>query len=120
MNQDGSDQRSIFFSPKLFCSAWSQVGSKIIFGALQPIPGSSQEYVDLFTINPDGTNLNRITTGADAETYPSISPDGQRIVYMVNHRIFVMNIDGSGSHRLDARGSTDEDPAWSPEFTNLE
>ncbi|MCH8125147.1 PD40 domain-containing protein [candidate division KSB1 bacterium] len=120
MNQDGSDQRSIFFSPELFCSAWSQEGSKIIFGALQPIPGSSQEYVDLFTINPDGTNLNRITTGADAETYPSISPDGQRIVYMVNHRIFVMNIDGSGSHRLDARGSTDEDPAWSPEFTNLE
>ena len=117
MNQDGSNQRSIFFSPELFCSAWSQEGSKIIFGALQQVAGTSQEYVDIFTINPDGTNLTRITTSADGETYPSISPDGQRIVYMVEHRLFVMNIDGTGSHRLDARGRTDEDPAWSPEIT---
>ena len=117
MNQDGSNQRSIFFSPELFCSAWSQEGSKIIFGALQQVAGTFQEYVDLFTINPDGTNLTRITTSADGETYPSISPDGQRIVYMVEHRLFVMNIDGTGSHRLDARGRTDEDPAWSPEIT---
>ena len=39
---------------------------------------------------------------------------------MVNFRLFVMNIDGTGAHRLDARGRTDEDPAWSPEFTNQE
>jgi len=80
--------------------------------------GTSQEYVDLFTINPDGTDLTRITISADGETYPSISADGLRIVYMVNFRLFVMNIDGTGAHRLDARGRTDEDPAWSPEFTN--
>jgi len=118
MNQDGSEQRSIFFSPELFCSAWSQEGSKIIFGALQQVPGTSQEYVDIFTINPDGTNLTRITTSADPEIYPSISPDGQRIVYAAGvHRLFVMNIDGSDAHRLDARGRTDEDPSWSPEIT---
>ena len=118
MNQDGSKQRSIFFSPQLFCTAWSQEGSRLIFGALQPVPGTSLEYVDLFTINPDGTDLTRITTSADGETYPSISPDGLRIVYMVNFRLFVMNIDGTGAHGLDARGRTDEDPAWSPEFNN--
>lgn len=83
-----------------------------------PVPGTSLEYVDLFTINPDGTDLTRITTSADGETYPSISPDGLRIVYMVNFRLFVMNIDGTGAHGLDARGRTDEDPAWSPEFNN--
>ncbi len=82
------------------------------------MPGTSQEYVDIFTINPDGTNLTRITTSADPEIYPSISPDGQRIVYAAGvHRLYVMNIDGSDAHRLDARGRTDEDPSWSPEIT---
>ena len=79
--------------------------------------GTSQEYVDIFTINPDGTNLTRITTSVDPEIYPSISPDGQWIVYTLEHRLFVMNIDGSGAHRLDARGRVDEDPSWSPEIT---
>ena len=120
MNQDGSDQRSIFFTPELFCSAWAQDGSRIIFGALQPLQGSSIEYVDLFTINSDGSNLTRITSNSSSETYPSISPDGQHIVYMVEFRIFVMNIDGTGAHRLDAQGMVDEDPAWSPVILNQE
>ena len=114
MNADGSEQRLLFFTPQLFCSSWSFEGSKIIFGALQPVQGTSNEFVDLFTIKPDGTELTRVTTNEGNETYPSFSPDGQQIAFMKDFRIYVMDAGGSNVRLLEARGQTDEDPAWSP------
>jgi len=64
--------------------------------------------------------LTRITTGADHEVYPSISPDGNRVVYMSEFRLYVMNIDGTDAYRLDGRNMVDEDPAWSPVILNRE
>jgi len=50
---------------------------------------------------------------------PAIAPDGQRLAFLVQRRgltqLYVMNADGTGTHRiaeeLDVRGA----PAWSPD-----
>ena len=80
---------------------------------------------DIFTINPDGTRLTRVThTKKGASTEPSPSPDGHWIVYMVIHhgdldhgRLFKIRPNGSGETQLkqtctgDCQG--DGFPDWS-------
>lgn len=55
---------------------------------------------DLYSINPDGTDLRRLTFTAENETWPRISPDGKQIVYLKraaggDPEFWVMNADGS-------------------------
>jgi dipeptidyl aminopeptidase/acylaminoacyl peptidase len=37
--------------------------------------------VDIFTVNENGKNLLRITSGSEADRYPRWSPDGSRVLY---------------------------------------
>ena len=56
---------------------WSPAGDKIVFASMRT--GSSE----LFIVNPDGTDLQRITNGASrsiAYSRPSFSFDGKRIL----------------------------------------
>jgi Tol biopolymer transport system component len=72
------------------------------------------------------------TDGSGARRLPYIpltavwSPDGRRIAFSLglpvgsapvgrNHEIYVMNADGSGSHRLTHNRAYDGQPAWSPD-----
>jgi TolB protein len=70
---------------------------------------------DIFTIDPDGTGLYRVTqTPNAASTEPSPSPVGRWIVYMVIHhgdldhgRLFKIRPDGSGKTELEQTCSGD-------------
>ena len=70
---------------------------------------------DIFTINPDGTGLLRVSdTPNAASTEPSPSPDGRWIVYMVIHhgdldhgQLFKIRPDGSGKTELEQTCSGD-------------
>jgi Bacterial Ig-like domain/Dipeptidyl peptidase IV (DPP IV) N-terminal region/WD40-like Beta Propeller Repeat len=71
----------------------------------------------LFSINADGTDLQELTSGAAQDGNPAVSPDGQRIAFVRDDNIYVMNIDGSEARRLTAtRGYS---PSWSPDGTML-
>ena len=70
---------------------------------------------------PDGGAPTELWNGVDGRALggPAISPDGQRLAFLVQRRgltqLYVMNADGSGARRvaeeLDVRGA----PAWSPD-----
>jgi Tol biopolymer transport system component len=80
---------------------------------------------DIFTINPDGTGLYRVTrTPKAASTEPSPSPNGRWIVYMVIHhgnldfgRLFKIRPNGSAKTKLEqtCNGDCQGDgfPDWS-------
>ncbi|MDQ3489931.1 MAG: hypothetical protein M3449_02540, partial [Acidobacteriota bacterium] len=66
---------------------------------------------EIYLMNPDGTNVRRITNNTTGENFPAISPDGKRIVFESNRlrkesdpenwvSLFVMNVDGSGETAL--------------------
>jgi TolB protein len=72
----------------------------------------------IYTVNADGTDLRRLTTGGDPERAPQWSPDGARLVYQrdVNGdaEVFRVNADGADPVNLSNRTGVDRDPSWSP------
>jgi Tol biopolymer transport system component len=68
--------------------------------------------------NADGTDRVQLTDGAAYDTYPTWSPDGQRLAFTRDENggsdIYVMNADGSQQTRLTFVGDG-WDPDWSPD-----
>src|SRR6266545_5565210 len=61
---------------------------------------------EIYLMNPDGTNARRVTDNSDGDGFPSLSPDGKKIVFDSNRLRtvgdslntsdpFVMNTDGT-------------------------
>ncbi len=76
---------------------------------------------DLYDMNPDGTNINKITNNSEIEFYPDISPDGTKIVYTdggESGNIWVMNVDGTNPVQLTTSGS-EFYPSWSPDGNQI-
>jgi Tol biopolymer transport system component len=82
---------------------------------------------DVWTIDPDGTDLTRLTDSPGPDFDPSWSPDGTRIAFRSkrsgNWDIWVMNADGTGQVNLMQNvlpaTSTETTPAWSPDGARI-
>ena len=83
---------------------------------------------EIYSMNADGTNPQRLTTNADTDEQPSRARNGRRIVFSSqrdgNSEIYIMNADGSGQQRLTNDLSVDgapQDvrPAFSPDGTKI-
>jgi Tol biopolymer transport system component len=70
---------------------------------------------EIYTINPDGSGLTRLTNTSSAEATPAWSPDGLKIAYARDSHVWTMNADGSGQ----TEGPPGDDPGWSPDGTKL-
>lgn len=94
--------------------SWSPDGRRLV---LAGFPDAQDPTFDLYTSDPDGSRLSRLTHDASIERTPSWSPDGGRIVYSTetDPGIFVMAADGSDVRRLTDRRDWDLLPVWSPD-----
>ena len=72
---------------------------------------------DIYLINADGSNLQRVTDGMD----PALSPDGTRLAYArwgAPHAIFVRDL-RTGEERQVAAVNRPRGPAWSSDGSKL-
>ena len=129
----GADKGDVIFkddSRNVLAPQWSPRGDAIIFsiGAFDAFfHGFSARFVkpdqraeggaQVAMINPDGTGFREITSGSDNNAFPSMSPDGTRVVF----RSFGQS--GSGGLKiinLETKAVTnltsgyDNFPLWSP------
>jgi Tol biopolymer transport system component len=91
---------------------WSPDGKRIAFTS------SREGNDDVYVMNPDGSNVKRLTNHPEGDQWPSWSPDGKRIAFQSyrdgNWEIYVMNADGSKQTNVSRNAAADWEPAWSP------
>ena len=134
MNLDGSDQHMVSTGKgRTTCSFFYPDGKKILYASTHlaspecpPRPDFSKGYVwavysgyDIFTANPDGSNLKQLTStpGYDAEA--TISLDGKKITFTSMRNgdldIYTMDADGKNVKQLTHELGYDGGPTFSPD-----
>lgn len=100
MNADGSGDHAILTSLLSVEPDWS-AKNKIVF--MSQMEGKN---FDVFTMNPDGSEIRRLTKGHSNNGDPKWSPDGTKISFGSDREgrdklnVFVMNADGSDPKAL--------------------
>ena len=109
MSSDGSNLHRITpLGQEAQYPAWSPTGQVIAFTYV--VDGG----FDLFTVHPDGSHLERLTSeGASGRNnWPMWSPDGARIAWGRGEGLWLMNADGSDKQALTTVGGVPG--AWAP------
>ncbi|MEP7345928.1 MAG: hypothetical protein ABI877_11700 [Gemmatimonadaceae bacterium] len=121
---------------KTTCGWFLPNGNRLFFGSSHahdstcpPRPDPSAGYVwpldryDIYTVNRDGTDLQRLTNFNAYTAEGVLSPDGRRIVFTSlkdgDLDIYTMNVDGSDVRRLTNTPGYDGGPWWSPDGTRI-
>ncbi len=121
MNADGSNVQVLTDVASFNLNPVFARGGHIVFASNLPTPTNPapNNKLQLFRINAEGSGLAQLTTGASNHTQPSVSPNGQRIVFTDDRdgsfAIFVMNADGTGEQRLTSGLSGNSHPVFSPD-----
>jgi Tol biopolymer transport system component len=130
MNADGSNVGQLTFpdpardstghlidTTSNFHPAWSPDRTKIAFASTR------DTNPEIYVMDPNGSNVVRLTHDAADDAQPAWSPDGSKIVFAStrdgNAEIYVMNADGTGLVNLTHNGATDLTPAWSPDGAKI-
>ncbi len=99
--------------------------SKIAF-----VSDRADEVLQIWTMNPDGTDPRQLTFDPGEKTQPKWSPDGSRLLYVapggtddfgnkLGLDLWVINADGTGIAKVTSFEGDDTDPAWSPDGTQI-
>jgi len=90
-----------------------------------------QKYIELYTKNVDGSDVQRVTNNAYWEHQADVSPDGQKIVCSVHYapgrvketdpgwEIAVMDVDGTNLIRLTNNAYLDFGAHWNDDGTKI-
>jgi Tol biopolymer transport system component len=78
----------------------------LVAGIDPSLPYARQHFLDrqVYTINPDGSTLVKLTQASDSDESPAWSPDGKSIAFVTyrngNRLITIMNADGSARREI--------------------
>lgn len=78
---------------------------------------------EIYTINPDGSNLMRLTNNLARDISPAWSPDGSKLAFVSsrdgNEEIYIMDKNGNNLERLTNDPGEDNNPSWSPDGSKI-
>jgi TolB protein len=103
-----------------------RLASTIAFTSTRDNPTDPVVALEIYLVNPDGTNPRRLTENTDGDAFAALSQDGKKIVFDSNRNrtetdplntsdLFVMNTDGTAQTLL-TRGSS---ATWAPDGKSI-
>ena len=123
MNDDGSGRRRLTHNTTTKDSRprWSPDGTQIAFSRY--VAKGNMHSSELFIINADGTDPQRLTDNNVSDTYPSWSPDGQHIAFAGDREVCVIEIATRTLRQLTFAEAHEHDsstaPDWSPDGSQI-
>jgi TolB protein len=80
--------------------------------AVEGLPNS-----EIFVVTADGTGRHNLTRSLADEDFPSLAPDGRRLVFIrvAEGQLWMMNADGTRQRRLTDAREWRGTPRWSPD-----
>jgi Tol biopolymer transport system component len=128
MNADGTSLVQLTFGDQGRAASWRPVPSDDYTDGGGVIAFSSEQNGnnDIYTMNIDGSNIQRLTDYPERDGYPAYSPDGTKIAFYAYHNgmetwsIHLMDADGGNRQRLtNIKGIRHNAPVWSPDGTTI-
>lgn len=117
-NADGSD-RKLLGPPEGISGQpnWSPQGDRIAFSS------SHENGFEVYSIQPDGGGLTRLTDHARVNYRPVYSPDGDWLAFTSardgDYEVYVMRPDGGEMRNVTVHPGLDDHAAWSPDGREL-
>src|SRR5829696_2347373 len=75
--------------------------------------------LEIFTMEPDGSDIEQLTDNEADDLMPGFSPNGKHITFVStrdgNEEVYVMNADGSNQTRLTHNATGARYPAFFPD-----
>ena len=122
MDTDGGNPQRLTNTPGFDNKpSWSPDGKRIAFASDRDGHVNAHGFpsFEIYVMDADGGNQQRLTENPNQDEFPSWSPDGKRIAFASkrdgNYEIYVMDADGSDPQRLTKNPMVDRDPSWSPD-----
>ena len=125
MDADGGNLQRLTNNPNSDqYPSWSPDGKRIVFSARRDghFENKFEITFEIYVMDADGNNQQRLTENRKNDWFPSWSPDGKQIAFesdrkgdLQNFEIYVMDAGGGNLRKLTENRSDDSSPSWSPD-----